>query len=114
MQFVQGENCCFNKLCIDIDVPQGSVLGPILFLAYLSDINMCSNFRSTLYANDSVLTMAIHDIRKLEHSVNEEFLKISDWVKNNRLSSNSCITSYILFNRKAHKKPLLLALMLNH
>ena len=65
---------------------------------------MCSNFHSSLYADDSVLTMANHDIRKLEHSVNEEFLRISDWLKNNRLSSNSCITSYILFNRKAHKK----------
>ena len=65
---------------------------------------MCSNFHSTLYADDSVLTMANHDIRKLEHSVNEEFLRITDWLKNNRLSSNSGITSYILFNRKAHKK----------
>ena len=48
--------------------------------------------------------MANHDIRKLEHSFNEEFLRISDWLKNNKLSLNSCKTSYILFNRKAHKK----------
>ena len=49
--------------------------------------------------------MANHDIRKLEYSVNEEFLRISDWLKNNRLSLNSCKTSYILFNGKAHKNP---------
>ena len=42
---------------------------------------MCSNFHSTLYADDSVLAMANHDIRKLEHSVNKEFLRISDWLK---------------------------------
>ena len=103
MQFVQGENCCSSKLCIDIGVPQGSVLGPILFLAY---INVCSNFHSTLYADDGVLTMANHDIRKLEYSVDEEFHRISNWLKNNRLSLNSCETRYILFNRKAHKKKL--------
>ena len=55
-------------------------------------------------ADDSVLTMAYHDTRKLEHSVNEVFLRISDWLKNNRLSLNSCKTSYILFNRKAHQE----------
>ena len=73
-------------------------------LAYINDINMCSNFHSILYADDSELTMVNHDIRKLEHSANEEFLKISDCLKNNRLSLNSCKTSYILFNKKAHKE----------
>ena len=48
--------------------------------------------------------MTNHDIRKLEPCVNKEFLRISDYLKNYRLSSNSCITSYILFNRKARKK----------
>ena len=75
---------------------------------------MCSNFHSTLYADDSVLTMANHDIRKLEHSVNEEFLRITDWLKNNRLSLNSCkiVTFYSI--EKCTKNLLLLPLMVKH
>jgi len=51
---------------IDIGMPQGSVLGPILFLIYINDLSRCSNFTTTLYADDNVLTMPHKNVNCLQ------------------------------------------------
>ena len=57
-QFAHGDGYSSLLLNIDIGVPQGSVLGPNLFLININDLYYCSNFRTTLYADDSVLTLS--------------------------------------------------------
>ena len=50
-----------NKLKITTGVPQGSCLGPLLFLLYINDLPLASEFDTTLYADDTVLMLSDRD-----------------------------------------------------
>ena len=74
---------------IKCGVPQGSVLGPLLFLIYINDIVNSSNiFKFILFADDTSLYYSCKNARTIEEIVNRELAKISDWLSANRLSLN--------------------------
>ena len=77
----------FNK--IEIGVPQGSVLGPVLFLFYINDLSCVSNELSTvLFADDTTLYASGKNFSDLSQIINSEFVKIKNWTYANRLSLN--------------------------
>ena len=60
---------------INIGVPQGSVLGPIFFLIYINDLTYTSDLEVTLYADDSVLSLAHKNIDFLQKSLDQNLQK---------------------------------------
>ena len=67
-------------------VPQGSILGPLLFLLYVNDMPQAVSCDLLLYADDSCLVFEGKDIDTIESRLNKDFNTLCDWFVDNKLS----------------------------
>ena len=96
-------NICSNQHIINIGIPQGSVLGPLLFLIYINDLTNVSNKLSVLlFADDTTLSYSDYNYNSLISMVNSELKLIECWTKTNRLSLNVSKTYVLLVSNRSH------------
>ena len=100
MQRTKIKNVLSDLAFVLWGVPQGSVLGPLLFLIFINDLPNVSDLISWLFADDTALALSSTNIQELEFRFNHEVNKVHDWLLANRLSVHySDKTQYMLIQR---------------
>lgn len=93
-----------QKNNIPLGVPQGSVLGPLLFLLYINDISVTSKIlKFHLFADDTNILYANKSLKSIETVVNAELKKLHEWLIVNKLTLNIKKSNFIIFSHSRKK-----------
>ena len=106
-QYVQFDDISSKTRPIQTGVPQGSILGPLLFIIYVNDMHKASSkFESILYADDTTLVNSLccfqqnnaSSSKSISTNINNELDKVHDWLAANKLSLNISKTKFMIFH----------------
>lgn len=106
-QVVKIENFVSNEETIDFGVPQGSVLGPTLFLIYIDDLCRLTLPGTEIisFADDTVVLCTGNEWKKLGEQADINFKLITNWLDNNLLTLNEDKTKYMTFSMRSNTQP---------
>ena len=99
-QFTVVNGVSSSVLTVLCGVPQGSVLGPLLFLLYTNDLAKSTNFSVCLFADDTCLSYSHKNLETLQTICNEELAIVDDWFRANKLTANSKKASKFLLSKQ--------------
>jgi hypothetical protein len=100
-QVVTYNGVTSQECTVKCGVPQGSILGPLLFLLYINDLaNICSKTFALLFVDDTNIFITGKNLHEIVSTLNEELKRISEWLKINKLSLNIDKTLFMVFSNK--------------
>ena len=102
-QFVDIDGNTSSSQSISCGVPQGSILGPLLYLLYVNDIHKSCNSNILSFADDTTLFVSNSDIGSLYEEANKEINSLYMWFCANKLSLNAKKTKYIILRPQSKK-----------
>ena len=95
-QYVSVNGYNSRTLNVTCGVPQGSVLGPLLFLIYINDIpNTSSKLAFYLFADDTSIYFESENLEQLQKIVNRELKHVKKWLDTNKLALNVDKTNFV-------------------
>ena len=98
-QFVEYNNVKSKTENITHGVPQGSILGPLLFIIYMNDFSRSSELLfSILFADDTSVFIEGTSFQDISNILNKELENISIWLEANKLTININKTHYMMFH----------------
>ena len=90
-----------SKMFLRCGVPQGTILGPLLFLLYINDLPNClQHSQPRMYADDTSITFAGSDVDEINNCINLDLERIRVWLAANRLTLNMTKTEFLLIGSK--------------
>ena len=99
-QYVFYNGSKSNDQYISCGVPQGSILGPLLFILYINDLsNISESLTSILFADDTTVIVESDSVSDAIALMNLELIKLNIWLQANKLTLNTTKTHYMVFDR---------------
>ena len=102
-QFVSIGNVSSSLKSINFGVPQGSILGPFLFLIYINDLPNCLKTVPRFFADDTVLIFSSNNLQNLQLLAHSELFNVADWMLMNSLTINPTKTISFILSPCSHK-----------
>ena len=101
-QYVEYSDTISELRPITCGVPQGSVLGILMFIIYTNDLpNSMKHSKRILFADDTTVYHSSTNLRELIGLIEEDLVTLSDWFCANKLSLNVNETNFLVFSPKA-------------